>query len=357
MVEAASRWAALVVSVLFTLIMVEGAIRIFHHQARRTNQRFLEPDLRLGWRPTPNYRADYFVEDESGHRRHVRYSTDDRGFRVTGASAGGPRLLFIGDSFTQAVNVDGYLTYPALLAKALDANVWSYGGGGYGTLQELMAAEDVIESINPDLVVLQFCSNDFINNVHELEVRSYLNNNGLARPYLDADSDTVRYLTPRSVAMGTQPEPLSKSLLFGAAMKRAWRAWHDSVEIQIAHGSHSAAFDSAVVLTSKLLNRFRRMVGDAQMAVFSCDSGRTDILTLPSEYRAFSRRAEETLEVITKESSIDFIQGPADVVAAHHARGVPVKDADGAHWNEAGHDLVARSLVEPLRKRLRAVRD
>lgn len=34
------------------------------------------------------------------------------------------------------------------------------------------------------LIILQTCNNDFINNVRELEKRSYFNNNMLIRPYL-----------------------------------------------------------------------------------------------------------------------------------------------------------------------------
>ena len=89
----------------------------------------------------------------------------------------------IGDSFTHATSVSDDRTHHALLAKLLDVEVFAYGVGGYGTLQEFLVLDRFVDVIHPDIFLWQYCANDFINNDNELERLSRFNNNGLTRPY------------------------------------------------------------------------------------------------------------------------------------------------------------------------------
>src|SRR5581483_7549683 len=112
--------------------------------------RFIVPDARLGWRANADYRVEYLRLGANGRRESVLYSSARDGFRVFGdLNSKQARLLIIGDSFTQAVNVATESTYAALLGKALSLEVFSYGAGGFGTLQELLVLEDVLDQINP----------------------------------------------------------------------------------------------------------------------------------------------------------------------------------------------------------------
>ena len=56
--------------------------------------------------------------------------------------------------------------------------VFAYGAGGYGTLQEYLILDEVVDHIRPTMLLWQFCSNDFINNDHALEVAGALNDDG-----------------------------------------------------------------------------------------------------------------------------------------------------------------------------------
>ena len=105
----------------------------------------------------------------------------------------------IGDSFTHATAVSDDLTYHALLAQLLDVEVFAYGAGGYGTLQELMILDRYIDIIRPDVILWQYCANDFINNDNELERLSLVNNNGWVRPYLQKGQ--VQLLSPKESSL------------------------------------------------------------------------------------------------------------------------------------------------------------
>ena len=109
----------------------------------------------------------------------VRRSQKQYGFRKFGdPSSTKLKMLVIGDSFTHATAVSDDRTYHALLSKILDVEVFAYGAGGYGTLQEYR----YVDLIKPNIVLWQFCINDFINNDNELELLSWVNNNGRSGP-------------------------------------------------------------------------------------------------------------------------------------------------------------------------------
>src|SRR5437867_3136868 len=98
------------------------------------------------------------------------------GFRRFGdPSSSRPKLLVVGDSFTHALEVSDDKTYYALLGDRLGAEVFAYGAGGYGTLQESLVLDEYVDIIKPDAILWQFCSNDFVNNDLELESMSYYN--------------------------------------------------------------------------------------------------------------------------------------------------------------------------------------
>ena len=132
--------------------------------------------------------------DAGGNRYLIEYKTNKDGFRLFGNLKNNKKrkVMFVGDSFTHAVQVSNNKTYYGILGDALPIEVFAYGGGGYGTLQEFMIINKWLDVVKPDMVILQYCSNDFINNHFELELRSNRNNNGMRRPYL-TNRDKIVY--------------------------------------------------------------------------------------------------------------------------------------------------------------------
>lgn len=96
------------------------------------------------------------------------------------------RCRSVGDSFTHAVDASSEDTYYGVLQKKLPIEVFAYGGGGYGTLQEHLIIDRFFYLIKPDIVIVQFSSNDFANNSVEFE-RGSSDNNNRFRPYLMPD--------------------------------------------------------------------------------------------------------------------------------------------------------------------------
>ena len=123
-----------------------------------------------------------------------------------------PKILVLGDSHTQGEFISNEKLYYAKLSEM--GEVFAYGNGGFGNLQELMVLEDFLSVIKPDVIVWQLSSNDIVNNSYELEFLSVKDNNGLRRPYLE-DGNIVYRL----------PKPLPGLRWLGAKITD-FRAWN-----------------------------------------------------------------------------------------------------------------------------------
>lgn len=99
----------------------------------------------------------------------------------------------IGDSYTLGSGLDEDAMYYAPLRSVLGMEVFVYGAGGFGTMQEYLALDRPVDRVRPDLVVLQTCNNAFVNNDWGLERGSYFNNNYLERPYWEHGRAVVRH--------------------------------------------------------------------------------------------------------------------------------------------------------------------
>jgi hypothetical protein len=87
------------------------------------------------------------------------------------------RILCLGDSFTLGSEVADEVCYPSVLEQLLNKQardqgdtiryeVLNAGVGGYGTFQELLYFKEFVINHNPDLVLLQFYSNDVRDNIN-----------------------------------------------------------------------------------------------------------------------------------------------------------------------------------------------
>ncbi len=126
-----------------------------------------EADEEAGFRLSPNYSGTL---ERAGHV--TEFSTNSLGLRndELGEKAA-PRILALGDSFTFGFGVGQDETWASLLGEALEARsagaeFVSINGGvnGYGTDAALAQLRRVGPEVQPDLILLGFYSNDYIEN-------------------------------------------------------------------------------------------------------------------------------------------------------------------------------------------------
>jgi lysophospholipase L1-like esterase len=255
----------------------------------------------------------------------------------------GPRrLLIIGDSYTDSYGVPEAKSYPALLAQSLGAEVFTVSGGGYGTLQETLALERHFDEIRPDLVVLQVCYNDFVNNSWELEAASYFNNNLMSRPYWE-DGRVVHRFPSRGGRLRvflTDHSRLAYDVLSRVDQSLStlsWKGWLRSSEHEVeAQGPSYPPFRRAVAATSSIVAKLKARTGKTPLVAFSVDS----VEPYASGFRE-----------VFRENGVEYIEDAGRAVAKQEAAGTWLRLGDLVHWNEQGHALCAELLAASLRGR------
>lgn len=338
--------ALLVSSVVVAVLLAEGGIRIVHAFVYDFGARYYYPivsDKVLGWRAVENYNSRAMKQDAAGKPYEVRLTTDEHGFRLSGDSdSGKPRMFFVGDSFTHAVDASTQDAYYGLLRNKLTAEIFAYGGGGYGTLQEYQIVDRYIDTIRPDMVVLQFSSNDFANNSLELERRSG-NNNGRFRPFLMPDG-SIQYAYPARNGVSARFAGLKVWLASHLRiMNEVFRAF-DVLEPRllplfgfsyieqeiVARKGDFPAFRDAVKTTEAVFRMIARRASGARVYAFSADDPEPYYQSFVSAARA---------------AGITVIDAVPRAIRREEQRGACLRAMDRAHWSPAGHRVVADALA------------
>ena len=321
------------------------------HSLMGSSHSLMKYDETLGWRVEADRDESYQSTDITGAVYPVRYRTGQHGFRQFGnPDTSDLKILVVGDSFTHAVEVSNEQTYYALLQQRLfdkvPTQVFAYGAGGYGTLQEVLLVEKIVGLLRPQIVILQVCENDIINNSYELELASYSNNNRRARPYLDSDG-AIRLLTPQSKSNMVMTELASYSRMASWALVRfdqlmATTAKARSVEHEIAlRGFDHPGFRRSVAVTERLFARLRRAVpATVKLYAFNASDPRTHPVSV-------------YLDALLVQQGFTLIDGVAGAVLEARLRGEPVLAADGAHWAPTGHRIAANVIADKILESLK----
>ncbi|MEO1711956.1 MAG: SGNH/GDSL hydrolase family protein, partial [Bacteroidota bacterium] len=258
------------------LIVAIGELgaRLFY----KTSPHFKKADIHrtLGWKSKANFVSEETRKDLGGTEYPILYQTTRDGFREFGdPNTSKTKVFFIGDSFTQAVEVDNKQTFYQHLKDSLDLEVFAYGQAGYGNLQQSMILDQYLDEIQPDFIVWQLCDNDFIDNHYELEkVAGY--NVKLRRPYLRPNGE-VDYLTPTS--RGTQILNASRFLsLLADRIKWVRQQFSEEPPAKIAEEliatqqKDFAPFKTSTEVTRAVFQRAKERIGNTPTLVFSASS-------------------------------------------------------------------------------------
>jgi lysophospholipase L1-like esterase len=279
---------------------------------------------------TPFTSISYFDDAELGWKgRFFDYRSSDAR----------SKLLVLGDSFTEGMQLPRDDLYFSFLEQHNNINVAAYAGQGYGTLQELLALKQLKHRLKPDVVLLQLCSNDFINNSWELEHRSALQSAPWLRPYMEGGEIKLRF--PRSFPE-TRIWLTSQSRMFHFIFRKL-----DLLNIELAKRglisvleqelliteSSSPAYREATELTKELLIRIKAEAAPAPVYAFVVDN---------------EEPAQTAYRAILPETGILFDNTIGIKLRHAEQQGLDIRLSDGAHLNAAGHRLLGELLVEFL---------
>lgn len=313
-------------SVGLVLLLGEGLVRLNYVFKNRKTPPPIEEYGPTGWRSRPNvdttYRTKVYGE--------AHYTTDERGFRSFGdLEAEGRRILAIGDSFTQGKQISDGLPYYDILGAALpNVEVFAYGVGGSGTLQQLMALEAYFDELEPDLVLWQFSFNDLTNNDYLLESTSLENNYHMRRPYMEAGEVVFRH-PDGAMAFWTTRFYLARrfKILLDGVIKRSRGTIEQ--ELHLEHPDLLRTLET----TRSLFRRGVELVDPVPVVAFQGS---------PLDRFGYE---EAAFEAVCQVEGLHCVLDLTAALRETRDSGVRIDGgtADG-HWNVAGHALAARHI-------------
>jgi lysophospholipase L1-like esterase len=283
---------------------------------------FVEHDPVLGWKLRSNMTI---VRERRGET--LRETINDQGFRTRPPAdrpAGVKRVLFVGDSHTEAYGVDDGSTYTALverrMARTRPVEVVALGVAGFSTDQEMLTYVLYGRPYRPDLVVLQFCSNDVPFNVLDRYWRGH-------KPRFERFGD-VLLLTNVPVPNIRNTDLFASTLLQRSSIMLSVE--HVLRQLTVRHRVRRVAdMEEGWRVTGLLLRDLDRIVRSdgARLVVFHADR---------------NAESEARLQKILAPLDIPYV----DTNAAY--RGDMASYWDGPHWNEKGQEAVADVLGPAL---------
>ncbi len=336
----------LLIQLLILLVLGEIVCQFFYSDMQDVEHlhiNSLVKDDEVGWKVKPNYSFKDTLEDAAGVSYAVDYQTVEGGLKKINTIVTDTlekRVLFIGDSYTQAIEVSNLKTYYGLLEERMNIEVYAYAAGGYSTLQEFLMLEKLIKEMHFDLVVWQFCSNDFIDNHHLLELEANYKI-GVRRPYLTLD-DKIKYHTPvPTLLQWSRKSKLAFAIyLIKENIKSKIYPNQKSAEekISVEHFEYKK-YQTSFDITTMLLQKIKRAI----------PSG-TELLFFPAD--AYNPQLDDYIQ-ICRDNTIHY-----EISVAHRLNKANFTDEeiifahDGWHWNERGHEVVADALEGRIRKML-----
>lgn len=319
----------MVVTFVLFLVIMEGGLRLFYFVMNKTNYRNRDFSEYLGWGTIAHV---HWKRQYKGYGE-VEYSTTKYGFRVFGdPHTDKTKILVLGDSFTEARTVSDGFTYYDYLAKNSDRfEIFAYGCGGYGSLQEYMILDKYFDEIQPDIILWQFYSNDLFDNDYELESSNVGFSNHMTRPFYR--NGHIEWLYP--VRGSTFISSMVKhSYLIRLVNKRLNIVWLELGSYQDILSENHPLVRKAVKTTSDIMGLVRERVGAVPIIAF------------PVDKQAWVGSAFEDICDIYEIHYLPYI--PEKIQEAQ-ASGLAVIGSDG-HWNSAGHALAGKMVLDYIQE-------
>jgi len=329
----------LVTSILVIAVCFEGFYLLIKYLKRGTIKEFNEYDDTLGWRPTPNFYRKTKLKDCLGRDYEVIYKSNFNGSRLWGTNPGKLKILFVGDSFTQAVEVSNDKAYYYNFAKDTGLDVYAFGSVGYGTLQEDLLLKEVVkvDNFSPDVFVLQFCNNDFINNSINLE-RDFFVYQQRIRPYL-VNNKIVYDLKDNKIFIFFFKNSQLFRLLLNNFVAILYKIKNGYSYCSMDEETKKLYFSESVQTTDSILKQLKKDLPNTKLFyAFNLDEA--------TEKRFLNNSFNE----IMVKNGFKPLNGALDYInsGAKGSRGV--KAADGTHLNEEGNLRLAEFLTDKICK-------
>jgi len=348
------------ISTLSTFVAGELIVRQIHPFPQ---PQFLAVDPIVGHRHRPNVEG-YFAREGLSYVRINRHGFRDKEYTIERNDK--KRIVVLGDSYTEALQVDLEQTYHGRLeAEFADRlEVLNFGVSGYGTAQELLTYKLFARTFRPDIVLLAFYpGNDIKDNVKDLSgnyPRPYFT---LGQDGLELDDsfrrspkqrrskrvyDLYYYLTDHSIILSLLDQLRYRKRREQSAQQRALIRGMSKAESDLIYAPKSKSHRDAWLLTERLILELAAEAkkDGAEFVLLVQDSMPRQITTIDNAYYVEGRLGR----LCEENGLVCGFMGPA-AIDIYRKSGRTLHGFGGGnsgHWNQEGHEVaytVLRNLL------------
>lgn len=286
-------------------------------------------DHELGWTLKPNKDINFPQKTFKGEEYIVKFkSSSIDGFREYGnLNSKNKKILVIGDSYTGGPYASDHKMYYSIIRKIFDKNSYDFewfvmGASGYGTAQQFLLLKKHYNTIKPNIILHQFCVNDFFDNSINISKLSTAHDQYLRRPYYknekifkvdNAFSKIYRFLFKNSFIFKKIDQIYSYKQFrsFGRFKK------------EIPQNMIIETINNTQILFTKI----REVVGDETLYFsINCADKNNNHLTV------------EWMKIIKNINGFPIVE-PGNKLIELKEKGIDVNHEDGGHLNTYGNEI------------------
>lgn len=224
----------------------------------------------------------------------------------------------------------------------MNLDVYAYGIPGSGTLQQWLAYKRLRKNINPDILLIQSCTNDVFNDSLEFSYVTITRNQALRAPYLINDVISQRQgLYPTIYRFLINRSDLFYLLDYGlmALQSKNFNKWEILPE---------DIFKKAIF---KWSNLFEDYIQDAKKDGID-KIWTTNCKSILEENKSLKRNIQAWIKIAEK-NNIEILNKGNDLIYNEFLRGADVFVQNGGHLSDIGNQIYGEELVrEILNKKL-----
>ena len=304
----------------------------------------------LGWTLKKNFKYNYKEKDFYGEQYDSLFETNELGARYFASKSFENKnrkkfkILVVGDSFTMDPYVGNKDMWFSIFANNMSRNlnreveVLAFGGGAYGSLQQFLLLErnkQNIDNFSPNILILQFCSNDFSNNSFNIEKASFSLSQYMRRPYLVNNQiyyydGLFSYFFQKNILTRDSRIFAKAIFLYELFVKKYYSVNKNLID--------SNEINQAKVTTQKILTKIRNLYPNIEAYIFSCSNDQSEI--------------NKNWKILAKKSKYIVLDKSSDFIDKASKENKKIFYKDGGHLNKLGNLYWGDLIYEDIKKKL-----
>ena len=309
----------------------------------------IKEDSELGWILKPNKEIIFSQITSKGLKYDVAFKTSAvEGFReYEDFKNKNKNILVIGDSYTAGPYTSNEKMYYSIIKNIfiknnINLNWYVMGSGGYGTTQQLLLLKKYHKKIKPDIILHQFCSNDFFDNSIKIGKLSTAHDQYLRRPY---------YKNNKIYKVENSFSPVYRFLYRYSFIFKKFDQIYNYKQFRtygrFTNNIPQKYFEESVLNTKNLFLEIRELVGK-ETPYFSINCAMKN-----SKFWDINFLTLEWEKIIKTINGFPLVK-PGNILFDLNNRKVDVNNQDGAHLNTYGNkvygELIALEMIDILKK-------